>query len=230
MSLTLYELAGADGRRFSPYCWRSRMALAHKGLDARIEPVRFTEKDRIAFSGQTRVPVLVDGETVVADSWRIAEHLEASYPDRPSLFGGEGGHAATRVLNAVVDRTVHGPLARLIVAEVHEHVDPADRAYFRETREAAYKSGFAELHATRDAHVETFQRCLSPFRLALGETPFLGGAAPAYSDYILFGAFQWARCASRLPLLAKDDPLHAWRARLQDAFDGLARSVPGYEV
>ena len=30
----LYELAGADeNRRFSPYCWRARMALAHKGLE-----------------------------------------------------------------------------------------------------------------------------------------------------------------------------------------------------
>lgn len=28
MGLKLYELLGADDRRFSPYCWRTRMALA----------------------------------------------------------------------------------------------------------------------------------------------------------------------------------------------------------
>jgi Glutathione S-transferase, N-terminal domain len=33
MSLRLYDLAGAQPeRRFSPYCWRIRLALAHKSL------------------------------------------------------------------------------------------------------------------------------------------------------------------------------------------------------
>ncbi len=33
MAITMYDLAGADpNRRFSPFCWRTKMALAHKGL------------------------------------------------------------------------------------------------------------------------------------------------------------------------------------------------------
>ena len=43
------------------------MALAHKELEVETVPWRFTEKDVIAFSGQGRVPVLVDGDKVVAD-------------------------------------------------------------------------------------------------------------------------------------------------------------------
>ena len=55
----LYDLAGAeDDRRFSPYCWRSKMALAHKGLEVKTVPWRFTDKEAIRFSGQGRVPVL----------------------------------------------------------------------------------------------------------------------------------------------------------------------------
>ena len=62
MAIKLYDLAGAEpDRRFSPYCWRTRMALAHKGLEVETIPWRFTEKDAIAFSGQGRVPVLIDG-------------------------------------------------------------------------------------------------------------------------------------------------------------------------
>ena len=41
MAITLYDLAGAEtDRRFSPFCWRTRMALAHKGLafEARYDP------------------------------------------------------------------------------------------------------------------------------------------------------------------------------------------------
>jgi hypothetical protein len=35
MALKLFELVGADeARPFSPFCWRTRMALAHKVLSA----------------------------------------------------------------------------------------------------------------------------------------------------------------------------------------------------
>ena len=92
MALRLYDLAGAEPeRRFSPYCWRIKMALAHKGLSFDTVPWRFTEKDVIAFSGQGRVPVLVDDDRVVFDSWTIATYLEDTYLDRPSLFGGRAG-------------------------------------------------------------------------------------------------------------------------------------------
>jgi len=33
MTIVLHDLTGADDRRFSPNCWRTRMALAHKGLE-----------------------------------------------------------------------------------------------------------------------------------------------------------------------------------------------------
>src|SRR4029450_6536124 len=100
MGRTLYDLAGEDPDcRFSPFCWRSRLALAHKGLDVDAAPWRFTEVERLQFSGQSKVPVLVDGERVVADSWAIACWLEDRYPDRPSLFDGESGRAVSRFLN-----------------------------------------------------------------------------------------------------------------------------------
>ncbi|MFX8608809.1 glutathione S-transferase N-terminal domain-containing protein, partial [Acinetobacter baumannii] len=83
MTRKLFELCGREpGRLFSPYCWRSRMALAHKGLAVETVPWRFTETGRLAFAGSKTVPVLVDGDTAVADSAAIAEHLDAAYPDR----------------------------------------------------------------------------------------------------------------------------------------------------
>ena len=79
MALILYDLAGAEAdRRFSPYCWRTRMALAHKELSVETIPWRFTEKEAIAKSGQPRVPVLVDGDQWIANSWTIANYLEDS--------------------------------------------------------------------------------------------------------------------------------------------------------
>jgi glutathione S-transferase len=104
MARTLYDLAAADDkRRFSPYCWRIKMALAHKELEVETVPWRFTEKDVIAFSGQGRVPVLVDGDKVVADSWAIANELEARYPDCKSLFGDVSAHSPTLFVASWVD-------------------------------------------------------------------------------------------------------------------------------
>src|SRR5438132_13815277 len=97
MAITLYDLAGADAeRRFSPFCWRTKMALAHKGLDVATVPWRFTEKDKLPQPNAGRVPVIVDGGEVVHDSPPIADYLETGYSDRPPLFGGEPGRALTR--------------------------------------------------------------------------------------------------------------------------------------
>ena len=84
--IKMYDLAGADkNRRFSPYCWRIRMALAHKRLNVECMPWHFTEKDKIKFSGQERVPVLIDGSNTISDSWEIAKYLENAYPESSSL-------------------------------------------------------------------------------------------------------------------------------------------------
>ena len=84
--------------------------------------------------------------------------------------------------------------------------------------------------ADRDARVEGFRKSLDPMRLTLKTQAFIGGASPNYADYIVFGGFQWARVVSPFKLLTEDDPVHAWRERLLDAFGGLARNSPGFAV
>ena len=63
---------------------RVALALAHKGLDVEwidIDPRERSPVEEI--SGQRLVPVLVDGEDVVADSTAIIRHLEARHPEPP---------------------------------------------------------------------------------------------------------------------------------------------------
>lgn len=227
----LYELVGADADRpFSPFCWRTRLALAHKGLDAATVPWRFTDREAIAQHGSEKVPVLIDGDRTVADSWAIATYLEDQYPDRPSLFGGEGGRAMARMLNWWGDIVVVAGIFPLVAADIHSHLLPADQAYFRRTREARLGNTLEQVASGRDAAVGGFRKSLDPMRLTLKTQPFLGGAAPNYADYIVFGAFQWARAISPFQLLASDDPVYAWREQLLDGFGGLARNARGYPV
>ena len=65
MALQLYQLKVEKDRELSPFVWRARLALAHKGLTPDLVDIGYGEKHRIAFSGQDRVPVLVEGATVV---------------------------------------------------------------------------------------------------------------------------------------------------------------------
>lgn len=225
--LRIYELAGADpDLRFSPHCWKTRMALAHKGLEAEGVPWRFTEKDVIAFSGQGLVPVLIDGPDCVHDSWRIAQFLEERYPQRPSLFGGAAGLALTRFCNAWADATLIGPIARIIILDIHERAHEKDRDYFRASREKRFGMTLEEIGAEPEPKITAFRALLAPLRHTLQNQPFLAGEAPAYADYCVFGMFMWARCVSPQELLASDDPVFAWRDRLLDAFGGLARNAP----
>jgi glutathione S-transferase len=231
MKLQLYDLAGAQPeRRFSPYCWRTKLALMHKGLTFETIPWHFTDKDAIAFSGQGRVPVLVDGDRVVFDSWAIATYLEDTYRDRPSLFGGAGGRAVTRFVNVWADTILVGGILRLVVTDILAHLHEKDRAYFRETREKRLGATLEMVSANREADLLTFRKTLEPVRTVLVGQRYFGGEAPAYADYAVFGCFQWARCISSVPLVLKDDPVWAWRDRLLSAFDGFAREAIGYPV
>jgi glutathione S-transferase len=231
MARQLYELVGTDvDRPFSPFCWRTRMALAHKGLDMASVPWRFTEREAIAAHSSEKVPVLIDGEHTVSDSWAIANYLEDAYPDRPSLFGGEGGRAMGRMLNWWGDTVVIGGMFPMIVADIHNHLRPADQAYFRQSREKRFGKTLEEVAADRDSRVDVFRKSLDPLRLTLKTQPFLGGDQPNYADHIVFGGFQWARAISPFRLLAEDDAIFAWREKMLDAYGGMARKSPGYAV
>lgn len=223
MTLKLYELVGAGDRRFSPYCWRARMALAHKQLVAEFIPCKFTDKELIAFSGQTKVPVLVDGEDVISDSWAIACHLENKYRERPSLFGGGYGRPLTKFFNSWVDSEINAALIRMVARDIYDCVHPHDRDYFRSTREARFGCSLEQAQAERPVYMERLRQVLAPVRTLLEGQPYLCGESPAYADYVLFGTFQWVRCASPLEVLEATDPLYSWRERLLNAFDAMAR-------
>jgi len=229
MARQLYELVGSDDRRFSPYCWRARMALAHKRLEAATVPVKFTDKEKIAFSGGKTVPVLVDGPNTVRDSWAIATYLEDTYPTTNSLFGGPEGRALARFVNHWTDLALQPALFQAIVGDIYDVVDADDKEYFRETREARLGRSIEEVRAARPEKVAALKGVLTPLRMLLAEFPFVSGAKPAYGDYIAFGAFQWARSVSPHPVLKGEDAILAWRERMLDLYGGLARSVPAFD-
>jgi glutathione S-transferase len=228
VAIQFYDLAGGDQAvRFSPNCWRIRMALAHKGLAFDDIPLRFVDKEPIAFSGQKLLPVIRDGARAIHDSWDIAVYLEQAYPDRPPLFQSAQAMALCNVMRFWVQEAVHRPIQSLILVDIHDALDQRDKVYFRSTREARLGMTLEQFRVAPAAGLPILKKALSPVREALQSQPFLSGPTAAYADYLLLGAFMWARAISPIKLLERGDPVYAWRERMLDLFDGLARKAPG---
>jgi len=231
MTIKLWDLAAAeDDRRFSPHCWRVKMALRHKGLEVEEIPWRFTEKEAIAASGQGAVPVIEDQGHTLYDSWTIASYLDEAYPDRPLLFAGEEAKTLCFFLKHWVERSLHGPFFRVIVLDLEKRLHPKDKAYFRSSREKRLGRTLEEFAGDPGQALAQLRAALDPLRPVLAESAFLCGRTPGFADYLLIAEFQWARAVSEVRLLEKADPIYAWRERVMDLFGGYARGAVGYPV
>ncbi|ESY85545.1 beta-aryl ether-cleaving enzyme [Mesorhizobium sp. LNHC220B00] len=226
MTILLYDLVGRDeGRPFSPHCWKATMALAHKGLDISTAPTRFLEVPAVEGGVSKTVPVIRDGDKVVTDSFAIALYLEEAYPDRPSLFGGEGGKAMARFIERWSQSTIHPYVTTAALVDLHAMQDEQNGSYFRQSREQRFGKRLEDVVAVRDAGLATFRAALEPLRSMLSYQPFIGGASPLFADYIVFGALQWARIASPYKLLEDSDVVAQWFTRCLDLHGGVGRKV-----
>lgn len=226
MSRTLYTLCGADSARpFSPHCWKSVMALRHKGLDFDEVPLPFTGISAVENGASKTVPLLRDGEHLVSDSFAIALHLEEAYPERPSLFRGEGGKALARFVEGYSQTVLHPAITRIALLDIHAMLAPQDQAYFRTSREDRFGKPLEEVAPDRAAEIAAFPAKLEPLRHMLKFQPFLGGERPLFADYIPFGALQWLRITTGSVPLGSGDPARQWFERCLDLFGGAARAV-----
>jgi glutathione S-transferase len=229
MTLIMYERIGLQERRPSPFSWRVRYALAHKGVAVEYRPVRFADVGTIrALSGQDKVPIVVDGDRVIHDSWTIAVHLETHFPEQPSLFGGAVGRGLARHINLWSDGTLSPAIRRLISADFIDCLAPEDRAYFRRSREAQFGCTLEAYCADRERWLGEFEAVVAPLEQTLSEQAYVSGAAPGYADYLLFSVFQYARLGSPLELLRAGTALRRWRDGLVARFDHLGDRFPGY--
>ena len=215
--MILHDLTASGDRRFSPYCWRAKLVLAHKGLDYEARPLSFTEIDGLNPDGpRLTFPTPDDGDVSVADRWAIAEYLEANHPDAPPLFPTGKAHA--RFIQGWAFQTLHPSALRVIMMDVYDLLDPADKAYFRENREARFGMTLEAFAADRETHLQDVRQALQPLRGALEAAPFLAGGGPAYADFNPAAVFLWAETVDRPDLLEIDDPVRDWLARVRPNF------------
>lgn len=221
MTRTLYDLCGRDERlRFSPYCWRVRMALAHKGLEFDTIAWRFEDKEALAFADYDKVPVLCDNEQVITDSFEIMRYLDKAYPESPVL--GEGvDYQRALFFKYFVERSVTPGLFRIVALDLLAAIHPDDRDYFRKTREARFGMPLEEVHNPEQGRQQLTQ-VLAPVRDQLRSSPFIDGEAPSGADYLLFGSMMWAHTVSLEALAEPNDPVDEWFNHMLNAHGGVA--------
>jgi glutathione S-transferase len=227
MTIRLYDLAGANpALRFSPYCFRTKLALLHKGLDFETVPWRFTDKSRIAETGQERVPVIVDGKRWVNDSWSIALYLDETYPARPKLFPDAQSRNYARFLNSWCDWSVNPAIRPLAVRHVFDAIDEKDKAYFRESREKQLGMKIEAIGADQVAAAAGFASALKPAEIMLADHRFLHGAEPGYGDYALFGSLLWPFAVCPKDPIDYVSNVGKWFERMMGRFDSWAARQP----
>lgn len=227
MTIQLFDLTDASQRIFySPYCWRIRMALKHKGLAFESLPWHFTETDRLAASGGKRVPVIIDGATTMGESWDIAAYLDNTYPDKPALMADDAARARAKFIESWCKTAVFPTIVPFVIMSVFAVIAEKDKAYFRESREGMLKTKLENLSTDPTAEVAAFNKALGPADDALAHSPFLAGNAPDQSDYILFGTLVWPYMVCRDNPVDMTSNVGKWFGRMLDLHDGYARNAP----
>lgn len=222
MSITLYELSGADrSLRFAPHCWKSKLALAHKKLSFNTEPAWFTEKEKFAISEQPLLPVITDGDTVVSDSWAIAEFLEAKYPEGPSLFATDEAKAEAESFHQWASSTLSKHIPGILILDLYNILADQDKEYFRSSREARLGTTLEEFASTPEKHIKGLQAELEFVRGLLATSDYLGGDTPDYRDICLLGTFLWIANCGTTDFLEKDDVVYAWYQRVLNDYSAV---------
>lgn len=190
---------------FSTNVERVALAAGHKGIE--IEWIDVDSADRSpveVVSGQSLVPVLVDGEEVVSDSPAIVEWLEARVPE-PPLFPRDPARAAE--VRTFVDwfNLVWKRPPNLIAAELETPQPDVVRIAGLSERMRAALPRFEALLMGRDYLYGEFGAA------DVMAFPFLKYAVlglPAGDDELFH------RILVEHQPLAPDSPLHAWVQRV----------------
>lgn len=229
-NLKLYDLAAADSNlRFSPFCWRTKMALAHKGLEVEIRPWRFVEKEVIDASGGKTAPVLdIDGK-MISDSWQIALYLDETYQGegQPPLMKSAQAQSSAQFLNNWASMSLMPTLFPLLLLNIYQNLDAGDQGYFLETRQKRFGKSFDEICSENNqaAAREAFAACVAPLEQTLKQFDFLGGNTPYYGDYAVFGPIMWADLMAKSPYRAEDGALASWVTRMRALHNGYAAAA-----
>lgn len=224
MTIEFYELAAENTDiKFSPFVWRTRMALLHKGVE--FESIAWQFKDRDTKEHKT-VPAIYDNGKMVSDSWEIAKYLDAQYPDKPMLMKDAEAEAHAQLVSNICNAMLFGTAVSMAIYPVSQIIDDESAAYFIETREAKFGKKLVDVNnEDKDAAKAALAKGLGIFEATLGTSDYLGGDSPTYADYTLFGVLKWIDVVAYRPV-DESTNVGKWFDRISAMYDGDAAKAP----
>jgi len=221
--IKFFDLALSHGATISPFVWATKYAIAHKGLEMEVVPGGFTGIMERTGGKSERLPAIVDDGEWVLDSWLIAEHLDAKYPDRPTLIGDPSVKVLTQFIETWLWQTAISPWMTCYIKNYRDWSVPEDHAYVTESRERMFGRKIEDIVVGREDRLPQVPPKLELLRGILKEHKWLGGESPNYADYRALAVFLFCASVADTPPLTADDPLRDWIDRGFDLYGGLGR-------
>ena len=97
----------------------------------------------------------------MAESWDIAEYIDRAFPEQPRMFSSASERSMVRLFDQWFVAGVVRPMLPVYILDVHNAARPPDRPYFRESREARFKSTLEALTANREARLPAIREALT---------------------------------------------------------------------
>lgn len=221
--IKFFDLALSHGATISPFVWATKYAIAHKGLEMEVVPGGFTGIMERTGGKSERLPAIVDDGEWVLDSWLIAEHLDAKYPDRPTLIGDPSVKVLAQFLETWLWQAAISPWMTCYLKNYRDWAVPEDHAYVTESRERMFGRRIEDIVIGREDRLPQVPPKLELLRGILKEHKWLGGDSPNYADYRALAVFLFCASVADTPPLTADDPLRDWIDRGFDLYGGLGR-------
>ena len=144
------------------------------------------------------LPAIHDPSTgiYIADSLPIAEYLENTYPDTPSIFPN-GSVALQKAFETTFSQKLDAIWAFMIPATCLK-LNPRSQEYFRRTREISFGKKLEDVVPTGEARTEEwgkFEKGLDTIHSYLVSTdekgPYMMGDTISWSDFVIFSYLYW---------------------------------------
>ncbi|KAG8220972.1 hypothetical protein J3R82DRAFT_2477 [Butyriboletus roseoflavus] len=210
--IIFYDIPSKLGvNAWSPNTWKTRYALNIKGVPYKTEWVEYPDIESLAKkigapatgtkddgTPAYTLPIINDPNTgkVIADSFLIAEYLDATYPNGNTLFP-----SGTKPLVEAFESSVVGAIGGILPLQLAIScfiLNPPSEKYFRATREAKFGQkieAFSPEGPKRDADLAKGKEGLAQVDnwLAKSDGKFVLGNTVSYADAVLAGWLTWIK-------------------------------------
>ena len=187
----------------SQYSEKVRLILDYKGLEYRKIEVTpgVGQLELFRISRQRKVPVLKDGETVIADSTEIAFYLEGKYPDKPIIPSEPVARGQCLLIEEWADESIGLKGRKAFIGALNQSQTfraamlPHNTPDFFKNLVNAVPSEFLDIlgtgvgfgaEAIRDAH-KSLKQDLEALSLILQHRPYLVTEEPTLADLAVAG-------------------------------------------